>query len=182
MDLIVELPPSQGYDTIFVCIDRFTKMVHFCPTNTTIMAEGTADLYLCHVFKHYGLPMDIISDRGLQFMSRFTCALLESCDIKGNRFTAFHTESVRQTKRVNQTLEQYLQIYCDYHQDDWSQLLPLAEFVYNNAKSASTGTSPFYANYSRYPHHTIRIHQAMTAMNTSAEALTQRLQWAHDEL
>ena len=108
MDFIVELPPSQGYDTIFVCVDRFTKMAHFCPTNTTITAEGTADLYLQHVFKHHGLPTDIVSDRGPQFVSRFTHALLESCDIKGNCSTAFHPESDGQTERVNQTLEQYL--------------------------------------------------------------------------
>ena len=182
MDFIVELPPLQGYDTIFIYVDRFTKMAHFCPTNTTITAEGTADLYLCHVFKHHGPPADIISDRGPQFVSRFTHTLLESCDIKGNRSTVFHLESDGQTERVNQTLEQYLRIYCNYHQDDWSQLLPLAEFVYNNAKSASTGTSPFYANYGRHPRHTIWIRQAMTAANPSAEALTQRLQRAHDEL
>jgi len=54
-------------------------------------------------------------------------------------------------ERVNQTLEQYLRIYCDYHQDDWSQLLPLAEFIYNNVKSVSMGTSPFYVNYGRHP-------------------------------
>jgi len=62
MDFIVELPPSQGYDTIFICVDRFTKMAHFYPTNTMITAEGTAGLYLRHIFKHHGLPADIISD------------------------------------------------------------------------------------------------------------------------
>ena len=71
MDFILEQPPLQGYDTIFICIDRFTKMAHFYPTNTTITTEGTADLYLCHVFKHHGLPIDIISERGLQLVSRF---------------------------------------------------------------------------------------------------------------
>jgi len=169
MDFIVELLPSQGYDTIFVCIDRFTKMAHFCPTNTTITVEGTADLYLRHVFKYHGLLTDIVYDRGPQFISRFTCALLESCDIKGNRSIAFHPESDWQMEPVNQTLEQYLQIYCDYHQDDWSQLLPLAEFVYNNAKSTSTGTSPFYANYGRHPRHTIRIWQPTTTANLSRD-------------
>jgi hypothetical protein len=157
MDFIVELPPSQGYDTIYVCVDRFTKMAHFCPTTTRISAEGTADLYLRHVFKNHGLPRDIVSDRGPQFVSKFTRALLDLCDIKGNRSTAFHPESDGQTERVNQTLEQYLRIYCDHHQDDWSQLLPLAEFVYNNAKSASTGMSPFYANHGYHPRHTIRV-------------------------
>ena len=172
MDFIVELPPSQGYDTIYVCIDRFTKMAHFIPTNTTITAEGTANLYLRHVFKHHGLPTDIVSDRGPQFVSKFTCALLGLYDIKGNRSTAFHLESDGQTERVNQILEQYLRIYCSYHQDDWSQLLPLTEFVYNNAKNASMGTSPFFANYGYHPRHTIRVWQTAQTTNPSVEELT----------
>jgi len=51
MDLVVQLPPSQGYDAIYVCVDRFTKMAHFIATNSNITAEGTADLYLRNVFK-----------------------------------------------------------------------------------------------------------------------------------
>jgi len=49
-------------------------------------------------------------------------------------------------ERANQTLEQYLHIYRNYQQDNWSELLPLAEFTYNNAPSATTGVSPFFAN------------------------------------
>ena len=117
-------------------------MAHFCATNSNITTEGTAELYLKHVFKNHGLPDDIVSDRGTQFVSKFTRQLLELLEVKGNRSTAYHPESDGQMERMNQ----YLRIYCDFHQDDWSQLLPLAEFVYNNAQSASTGISPFYAN------------------------------------
>ncbi len=67
MDFIVELPPSQGYDTVYVCVDRFTKMVHFCPTTTKISAEGMADLYLCHVSKSHGLPNRIQSQPTIRF-------------------------------------------------------------------------------------------------------------------
>jgi hypothetical protein len=58
----------------------------------------------------------------------------------------YHPEGDRQTEQANQTLEQYLWIYCDYQHDNWSELLPLAEFAYNNAPSATTGVSPFFAN------------------------------------
>jgi len=54
-------------------------------------------------------------------------------------------------KWTNQTLEQYLYIYCNYQQDNWSELLPLAEFSYNNAPSATTGVSPFFANKGYHP-------------------------------
>ena len=101
MDFIVELPPSGGYDAIYVCVDRLTKMAHFCPTTSTVTAEQTAQLLLQHVFKAHGLPADIVSDRRSQFNSLFTCQLLKLCHIKGNRSTAYHRQSDGQTERVN---------------------------------------------------------------------------------
>ena len=71
-------------------------------------------------------------------MAKFTRRLLELVEVRRNRSTAYHPQSDGQTEQMNQPMEQDLRIYCNYHQDDWSQLLPLAEFVYNNAKSAST--------------------------------------------
>ena len=60
--------------------------------------------------------------------------------------SGYHPEGDGQTKRMNQTLEQYLRIYCNYQQDNWFKLLSLVEFAYNNAPSATTGVSPFFAN------------------------------------
>ena len=101
MDFIVELPPSSGYDAIYVCVDRLTKMAHFCPTNSNIMAEGAAELYLKYVFKNHGLPDDIVSDRGTQFVSKFTRRLLELLEVKGNRSTVYHPESDGQMEGTN---------------------------------------------------------------------------------
>jgi hypothetical protein len=182
MDYIVELPPSNGYDAIYVCVDRFTKMAHFCPTSSNVTAEQTAQLYLQHIFKHHGLPENIISDRGTQFTSKFTRRLLELCDIKSNKSTAYHPQSDGQTERVNQVLEQYLRIFCDYQQDDWSQILPLAEFVYNNAQNASTGVSPFYANYGYHPRSSPRVVVATEVINPEAEDLAAKLRNVHSQL
>jgi transposase InsO family protein len=118
MDFSVQLPPFHGFDAIHVCVNRLTKMAPFAPTSLNITAEQTADLYLRHVFKNHGLPKDIVFDRGTQFVSKFTRRLLELLDVKGNRSTAYHPESDGQIERVNQTLKQYLRIYCDFHQDD----------------------------------------------------------------
>lgn len=60
--------------------------------------------------------------------------------------SGYHPEGDGQTERTNQTLEQYLRVYCNYQQMNWAELLPLAEFAYNNAPSATTGISPFFAN------------------------------------
>ena len=101
MDFIVELPPSQGHDAIYICMDRFTKMAHFCPTTSNITAEGMAELYIRHIFKNHGLPNDIVTDQGSQFVSNFTCRLLELCEIKGNWSLAYHPESDGQMEWVN---------------------------------------------------------------------------------
>jgi len=65
--------------------------------------------------------------------------------------SGYHPEANGQAEWTNQTLEQYLCVYCNYQQDNWSELLPLAEFAYNNAPSATTGVSPFFANKGYYP-------------------------------
>jgi transposase InsO family protein len=129
MDLITELPSSETYDAILVCVDRFTKMAHFIPTRSNVTAEQAASLYMKDVFRLHGLPKDIVSDRGQQFTSHFTKRLLELCDIKSNLSTAYHPQSDGQTERTNQTLEQYLRIYGDYQRDHWVELLPYVEFM-----------------------------------------------------
>jgi Integrase zinc binding domain len=84
MDFIVERPESNGFNAIRVCVDRFTKMAHFCPKTTNVTFEDTAELYLRYILKHHGLPSDIVSDRGTQFVSRFSKRLYELCKIKHN--------------------------------------------------------------------------------------------------
>jgi len=60
--------------------------------------------------------------------------------------SGYHPEGDGQTEHMNQTLEQYLHVYCNYQQDNWFKLLFLVEFVYNNAPSTTTGVSLFFAN------------------------------------
>ena len=65
--------------------------------------------------------------------------------------SGYHPKGDGQTEQMNQTLEQYLRVYCNYQQDNWSDLLPIAEFAYNNAPNATTGISPFFANKGYHP-------------------------------
>jgi len=68
---------------------------------------------------------------------------------------AYHPQSDSQTERTNQTLEEYLHIYGDYQQDDWVELLPFAEFVYNNTESNSIKLTPFFACHRIHPRYTL---------------------------
>jgi RNase H-like domain found in reverse transcriptase/Reverse transcriptase (RNA-dependent DNA polymerase)/Integrase zinc binding domain/Chromo (CHRromatin Organisation MOdifier) domain/Integrase core domain len=187
MDFIVELPESDGFNAVYVCVDRFTKMAHFIATTTNVSAEEAAKLYLRHVFKHHGLPSDVVSDRGAQFTSRFFTSLLALCDVKSNKSTAYHPQSDGQTERVNQVLEQYLRVFCDYRQDDWNRLLPLAEFTYNNAQHTSTKVSPFFANYGFHPRCTLKVtattpNSTATSSNPAAEEIVAKFKVIHEQI
>jgi len=89
--------------------------------------------------------------RGSEFVSHFFYSLGTTLDMRLHFTSGYHPETNDQAKRTNQTLEQYLHVYCNYQQDNWSELLPLAEFAYNNAPSATTGVSPFFANKGYHP-------------------------------
>jgi RNase H-like domain found in reverse transcriptase/Reverse transcriptase (RNA-dependent DNA polymerase)/Integrase zinc binding domain/Chromo (CHRromatin Organisation MOdifier) domain/Zinc knuckle len=155
MDFITDLPcvehGRRNVDAILVIVDRFTKMGFYIPTAKDLDAPGLADVVFERVFMRFGLPRDIISDRGSLFTSSFWKTLMQRACTTLRYSTAYHPQTDGQTERLNQVLEQYLRCYINYHMDDWPQWLPMAEFAYNNAPQASTGRSPFYALYGFHP-------------------------------
>ena len=155
MDFIEKLPPSSGYDAILVIVDRLSKQSIFIPTYDTVTSADLAQLFVMHVFSKHGVPEHVTSDRGSEFVSHFFRSLGKALDMCLHFTSGYHPEGDGQTERTNQTLEQYIRVYCNYQQDNWSELLPLAEFAYNNAPSATTGISPFFANKGYHPNLTI---------------------------
>ena len=152
MDFITQLPPTKmGHDAILVFVDRFTKMVHFAPTNTDVSAIETARLFTEHVFRLHGQPKSIVSDRDTRFTSTFWRSLMENLGTQLKLSTAFHPQTDGQTERVNRTLEQMLRMFISPAQDNWHELLPILEFACNNAVHSSTGQTPFFLNYGRHP-------------------------------
>ena len=142
---------AQGYDSIVVVVDRFTKMVHFVPTTEKTTAEGLARLFRDNVWRLPGLPKSIISDRGPQFVAGLMRELNEMLGIKTKLLTAFHPQTDGQTERMNQELEQYLRMFIDHCQEQWPEWLGTAEFAYNTKAHSGTKVSPFEANNSRSP-------------------------------
>ncbi|KAI0991647.1 hypothetical protein K3495_g16540, partial [Podosphaera aphanis] len=94
---------------------------------------------------------NIVSDRGTQFISSFWRQLSSRLGITLKPSSAFHPETDGQTERVNSGVEQYLRAFTNFHQDDWLDWIPFAEFSANNAVSETTGVSPFFANYGFNP-------------------------------
>jgi IS30 family transposase len=127
-------------------VDRFTKQALFIPTHDTITSAQLAELFIVHVFSKHRVLSHVTSDRGSKFVSCFFHSLGKALNMKLHFTLAYHPEGDGQMEHVNQTLEQYLRIYCNFQQDNWHSLLPIAEFCYNNTPSSTTGVSPFFAN------------------------------------
>jgi len=127
----------------------------FIPAHDTITSVDLARLFVLHVFSKYSIPSHVISDRGSEFVSNFFQSLGTAFDMQLHFTSGYYPEGDRQTEHMNQTLEQYLRVYCNYQQDNWSELLSLTEFAYNNALSATTGVSPFFANKGYHPNTTV---------------------------
>jgi len=150
-DFITKLPLVQGYNSILVVVDRLMKMVHFIPTMEKTSAEGLARLFRDNIWKLHGLSESIISDRGSQFATGLMKELNKILRIESKMLTVFYPQTDRQTKRINQELEQYLRMFVDHKQEQWPDWLGMAEFTYNNKMHSSTKTSPFKVNYGQDP-------------------------------
>ena len=179
IDFIVKLPPSipkggaTPYDSILVVVDRLTKMAHFEPCNESITASELAWLFLKVVFKYHGIPRNWISDRGAVFTSNFFKEFSKLLNMVQRFSTAYHPQTDGQTERVNSVLEQYLRIYTNYAQDNWADLLHLAEFAYNNTLSNTTKETPFYANYGYHPR--FEVAELDTPENNKNPSATERI-------
>ncbi|WVZ90376.1 hypothetical protein U9M48_036683 [Paspalum notatum var. saurae] len=148
MDFIVGLPRTQkGYNSIWVVVDRLTKVAHFIPVNTTYSGARLAELYISRIVCLHGVPKRIISDRGSQFTSRFWEQLHDSLDSKLRFSTAYHPQTDGQTERTNQILEDMLRACAIQYGTSWDKSLPYAEFSYNNGYQADPKKSPFEAPY-----------------------------------
>lgn len=150
-DFTTDLPISNGYDSILVVVDRFSKEGRFIPCNKDITAVETATLFKDHVWKLHGLPTMIVSDRGPQFAAKVMQELCKLLGIKSKLSTAFHPQTDGQTERLNRDLQQYLRLFVAEKQNDWSSWLSLAEFSYNNKRQESLGKTPFEVTRSYMP-------------------------------
>src|SRR5258706_11273298 len=129
MDFITELPKSEDHNELWVTIDRFSKMAHFIPLK--IKEKSAADLaklFAKEEWRIHGLPRDIISDRDSRFTSATWREFLAVTGIKSRMSTSFHPQTDGQTERTNQLIEAYLRPFLNQEQDDWVDLLPMAEY------------------------------------------------------
>ncbi|GJY91235.1 putative reverse transcriptase domain-containing protein, partial [Tanacetum coccineum] len=150
MDFVTKLPKSsQGYDTIWVIVDRLTKSVIFVPMRETDPLEKLERMYLKEVVTRHGIPISIIYDRDPRFASHFWRSLQKALGTSLVMSTAYHPETNEQSKRTIQTLEDMLRVYVIDFGKGWVNHLPLVKFSYNNSYQAGIKATPFEALYGR---------------------------------
>jgi hypothetical protein len=150
MDFIVGLPwTAKRFDSIWVIVDRLTKIAHFLPVKTNHPVAVYAQLYIARILSLHGIPKMIVSDRGPQFVSMFWNELHKSLGTKLLHSSAYHPQTSGQTERVNQILEDMLWACVLELPQKWDDCLPLAEFSYNNNYQESIKMAPFEALYRR---------------------------------
>jgi hypothetical protein len=152
MDFIVELPKcSAGFNAILTVVCRLSKQAHFIPLHTTATAQEVAKLFVAHIFRLHGLPSRIVSDRDPKFVSHFWTESMKLLGVTKSLSSGYHPQTDGQTEIVNRQIEQMLRCYLNHKMNNWSDLLPLLEFAYNDSVSQSTSFTPFYLNYGFHP-------------------------------
>ncbi|GKB08355.1 putative reverse transcriptase domain-containing protein [Tanacetum coccineum] len=150
MDFVTKLPKTaNGYDTIWVIVDRLTKSAHFLPMRENDPMEKLMKLYMKEVVTRHGVPIFIISDRDGRFTSLFWQALHKALGTRLDMSTAYHPETDGQSERTIQTLEDMLRACVLDFGKNWDRHLPLVEFSYNNSYHTSIKAAPFEALYGR---------------------------------
>ncbi|GJV05050.1 putative reverse transcriptase domain-containing protein [Tanacetum coccineum] len=150
MDFVTKLPKtSQGYDTIWVIVDRLTKSAIFTPMRETDPMDKLARMYLKEVVTRHGIPVSIICDRDPRFASNFWRSLQNALGTNLDMSTAYHPQTDGQSERTIQTLEDMLRACAIDFGKGWVNHLPLVEFSYNNSYHASIKAAPFEALYGR---------------------------------
>nr|GEV10132.1 putative reverse transcriptase domain-containing protein [Tanacetum cinerariifolium] len=150
MDFITRLPKSpQGFDTIWVIMDRFTKSAHFLPIRKNDPLDKLARLYLNRIVARHGIHVSIICDHDGRFTSNFWRSFHKALGTDISMSTTYHPETNGQSERTIQTLEDMLRAYVIDFGKGWVKHLLLCDFSYNNSYHASIKAAPYETLYGR---------------------------------
>ncbi len=144
MDFVTKLLLSKNsawevkFDSILIIVNRLTKYTMFILFRETATASVLTYTILRELISNHELSKEFITDRDKLFTSKFWEMLTAELRIKHKMLTAYHSQTDEQSEWMNQTVKTYLWHYVNAKQDNWVWLLPMAQFVYNSARSEIT--------------------------------------------
>jgi hypothetical protein len=152
MGFVLGLPRTQkGFDSIFVVVDRVSKMAHFIPCQNTSDATHVANCFFKEVVRLHDLPRSIVLDRDTKFVGHFWRTLWKKLGTNLSSNSSYHPQKDGQTEVVNKSLGNLLRSLVTEHHNQWDQILPQAKFAYNDSPNRSTRKSPFQILYGMQP-------------------------------
>ncbi|KAH9803208.1 hypothetical protein KPL71_001674 [Citrus sinensis] len=185
MDFVLGLPRTQrGMDSIFIVVDRFSKMAYFIACKKTTDALTVARLFFKEVYRLHGLPSSIVSDRDTRFLSHFWKTLWKLTNTRLNFSSAYHPQTDGQTEVVNRSLGNHLHSLVGDNLKMWDQKLYQVEFAYNRAVKHSTGLSHFQVNYGYNPRAPIDLAPIpdLVRKSSKAEDFIKQLKKIHETM
>jgi hypothetical protein len=152
MDFVLGLPRTQkGSNSIFVVVDRFSKMAHLIPFQKTSDATHIANLFFREVVRLHGLLRSIVSNMDTKFVGHFWTTLWKRLGMKLSFTSTYHPQIDEQTKVVNKSLGNLFISLVTEQGRQWDQILAQAEFAFNNSVNMSKGKTPFEIVYGIQP-------------------------------
>jgi hypothetical protein len=185
MDFVLGLLRTQrGVDSIFVVVDRFSKMAHFIPCQKTSDETHIANLFFKEVIRLHGLPRSILLDRDMKFIGNFWRTLWKKLGTNLLFSSTYHPQMDGQMEVVNRSLGDLLRSLVAEHHSQWDSILPQAEFAYNNSVNRSIDQSPFQIVYGMQLRGVfeLRDSEQIATSSASAEEFTEEMKELHSQV
>ena len=153
LNFIIKLSKSKKkvtriiYDFILIIMNRLIKYKYFLSYKKTTFAENLTYMFLRMIVTNHELSDEIILNKDKLFILKFWKSLMNQLKIHHKLLTIYYLQMNEQMKRMNQTLKQYFKCYINYKQNDWVQLLSVAQLIFNSTTTEVISMLSFFANY-----------------------------------